>query len=57
MDVAFRFSYTKWLRISWRASSEFARVTVEIVPDRQGCVMTLTHERWPWEAVSGTERG
>ncbi|HEY4214170.1 MAG TPA: SRPBCC domain-containing protein [Steroidobacteraceae bacterium] len=38
-------------------SSEFGRVIVEIVPDGQGSIMTLTHERLPWEAVSGTEHG
>jgi len=38
-------------------SAESARVTVEMTPDGEGTVMTLTHERLPWAAVSETEKG
>jgi uncharacterized protein YndB with AHSA1/START domain len=38
-------------------SAEFARVIVEIEPAGTGCVLTLTHERLPWAAISETEKG
>jgi hypothetical protein len=38
-------------------SAEFARVTLEIEPAGTGCVLTLTHERLPWAAISETEKG
>jgi uncharacterized protein YndB with AHSA1/START domain len=38
-------------------SAEFAHVTVEIEPAGTGGVLTLTHERLPWAAISETEKG
>ena len=38
-------------------SPEYARVTIEMTPEGAGTLMTLTHERLPWAAVSETEKG
>ena len=36
---------------------DYGTVIVEIVPDRHGCLMALTHGCLPWGAVSGAEQG
>jgi uncharacterized protein YndB with AHSA1/START domain len=38
-------------------SEEFARVIVEIEPEGTGSILSITHERLPWAALSQTEQG